>query len=140
MVVMDPYESKARMRFIVIVFLKGLSAKANTFIDTTTSLYFVSKEFVMANVFYKDCKTDPKLAIRVANEQRISTTKLCCLSVFIIDGREFTDLQFRVLPHFKSSDIILGLLALKKLNVFIHLNSNNFTMGDFTLNCNRETR
>ena len=44
-------------------------------------------------------------------------TKVFCPTVFAIDGHEFTDLQFRVLPHFRDSDIILGLLALKKLKV-----------------------
>ncbi len=31
----------------------------------------------------------PKLYIRVANEQRISTTKVFCPTVFTIDGHEF---------------------------------------------------
>ena len=140
MVVMDPYEAKALMRFNAIFVLNGLSAKAYTLIDTTTSLNFVSKEFVVANSFYKDCKTAPKLVIRVANEQRISTTKVFCSSVLTIDGYEFTDLQFRVLPRFKSSDIILGLPGLKQLNVVIHPSLNTFIMGDFTINCSRETR
>ena len=58
--------------------------------------------------FFKKCKTAPKLAKRVASEQRISTTKVFCPSLVTIDGHEFTDLQFRVLPRFKSSDIILN--------------------------------
>ncbi len=82
-------------------------AKANTLIDTAASLHFMSKEFVMANGFCKDCNTAPKLAIRVASEQRISTTKVFCPSIFTINGHEFTGLQFRDLPHLKSSDIIL---------------------------------
>ena len=82
-----------------------------------------------------------KFAIRVvASEHRISTTKVFCPSVFTIDGHEFTDLQFRFLPHFKSFDIILGLPALKQLNVLIYPSLNTFTMGDFTINCNRESR
>jgi hypothetical protein len=121
MVVMDPYEAKSLMRFNAIVVLNRLSAKADTLIDTAASLNFVSKKFVITNGFYKDYKTSPKLAIRVASEQRISTTKVFCPSVFIIDGHEFTDLQFRVLPHFKSSDSILGLPTLKQLNVFFIL-------------------
>jgi hypothetical protein len=63
-----------------------------------------------------------------------------CPSVFSIDGHEFTDLQFRVLPHFKISNIILRLPVLKQLNVFIQHSLNTFTMGDFTINCNRKTR
>jgi hypothetical protein len=34
----------------------------------------------------------------------------------------------------------LELPALKQLNVVIHPRLNTFTMGDFTVNCNRETR
>ena len=74
MVVMDPYEAKALMRFNARVVFNGLPAKSDTLIDTAALLNFVSKEFVMANGFYKDCKTTLKLAIRVASEQRISTT------------------------------------------------------------------
>jgi hypothetical protein len=124
------------------LFLNELSAKAHTLIDTTTSLNFVSKEFVMANGFYKYCKTvSPKLATRVASEQCISTNKMFCPSVFTIDVHDFNDLQFRVLPHYnKSPDIILGLPALKQLNVVIHPSLNTFTTGYFTINCNRELR
>ena len=50
------------------VILNGFSAKAHTLIGKAASLNFVSKEFVMANVFDKDWKTAPKLAIRVASE------------------------------------------------------------------------
>jgi hypothetical protein len=63
-----------------------------------------------------------------------------CPLVFTIDGHAFTDLQLRVLPHFKSSDIILGLLALKQLNVVIHPSLSIYTMGDFSINFNRESR
>ena len=118
------------MRLTASVSYNGLSSKADTLIDTTASLNFVSKDFVVTNGFYKDCKTVPKLSFLVASEHRISTTKLFCPTMFTIDGHDFTDLKFRVLPHFKGSDIILGLPALKKLEVAIHPNLNSFTMGD----------
>ena len=38
MVAMDPYEAEAFMRFNATVAFNGLSAKADTLIDTTTSL------------------------------------------------------------------------------------------------------
>ncbi len=56
-----------------------------------------------------------KIVIRVANEQRMSTNKIFRPIAFTIDGHELSRLQFRVLPHFKSSSIILGLLAIKDL-------------------------
>ncbi len=61
-------------------------------------------------------------------------------SILSINGHEFNDLQFRVLSHFKSSCIILGLLALKQLGVVIHPSLNIFSMGNFTINCNQEAR
>jgi hypothetical protein len=126
---MGPYEREALVRFIEFVSLDILSVKADTHIDTKTSLNFVSKDLVMANDFYKDCKITLELAIRVASEQRISTTKVFCPSVFTIDGQELTNSQFRVLPHFKSSDIVLGLLALKQTGVVIHPSQNTFLRG-----------
>ena len=51
MVVMDPYEAEALIRFNATVVLNGLLAKADTLIDTTASLNFVIKEFVMTNGF-----------------------------------------------------------------------------------------
>ena len=63
-----------------------------------------------------------------------------CPTVFTIDGHDFTDLQFRALRYFKGSNIILGLPTLKKLEVVIHPNLNSFTMGDYTIQCNRESR
>ncbi len=82
-----------------------MSLKSDTLIDTAASLNFVSKEFVMANGFYKDLKTAPKLSILVASEHRISTTKAFCPTVFTNDGHEFTSFKFRVLPPFKGSDV-----------------------------------
>jgi hypothetical protein len=73
--IINLYEAEALMRFIATMPYNGLSLKADTLIDTAASLNFVSKEFAVTNGFCKDCKTTPKLAIRVANEHRISTTK-----------------------------------------------------------------
>jgi len=111
MVVMDPYDAKSLMRFNATAILNRLSIKAYALIHTSASLNFVSTEFVMANGLYQICKAAPKLAIRVGCEQRSSTTRVFCPSDFTIDGHEFTDLQFFVLPHFKSLDFILGLLV-----------------------------
>ncbi len=86
MVIMYPYQAEALMRFIASVSYNELSSKAGTRIDTATSLNFVSKEFVTANGFFKDCKSAPMQSIRVASEQRIS-------KVFTIDVQEFADIQ-----------------------------------------------
>jgi len=96
MVVMDLYEAKAQMRFNATVYLNELSVKAHTLIDTAASLNFVSKDFIMTYGFYTDCKTAPKLYIRVAIEHRISENNVFCPLVFTTDGHEFNDLQLRV--------------------------------------------
>ena len=74
MVIMDPCKPEALMRLAASVSLNGLSTKADTLVKTTSSPDFDGKEFVMANSFYKDCKSAHKLAIRVDSEQRNSTT------------------------------------------------------------------
>jgi hypothetical protein len=140
LVIVDPYEAETLIRFNADLSYSGLSSEAYALIDTADSLIFVSKDFVVTNGFYKDCKIFPKLSIRVSSEQRISTSKLFCLTMFTIDGHDFTDLQFRVLPHFKGPDIVLGLPAVKKLEVAIHPNLNSFTIGDYIVQCNRESR
>ena len=138
-IIIDPCQPEALMQFTTLVSLNGLSTKTGSLIDTTYSLNFVSKEVVMATDFYKDRKTTLNVAKRVASEQYFSTTKQFCPSAFTIDKHKFTYLQFRVLPHFKSTYNILGLQAFKQLDVVIHPSLNTFTMGNFTINCNRES-
>ena len=69
-----------------------MSAKTHTLIDTAILISFVSKEFVMADGFYEDCKTASKLALRVAIGQHISMTRVFGPSVFTLDGHEIVDL------------------------------------------------
>ena len=107
-------------------------------INTAASLNFVSKKFLNANGIFKYCKEAFKIVVRVANEQRIVMDKVFFPTVFIIDGHEFTGLQFRVMPHFKSSDIILRLPALRDHDVTIHISSNEFTVKHATVACHRE--
>ena len=90
MVIMDPYEGEALVRFTAFVSNRGLTSKPNTLMDTSTSLNFVSKELVTDNGFYKKCKTTPKPSIRVAKEKRTFTTNMFCPSAFAIDGYKFT--------------------------------------------------
>ena len=85
LVIMNPYEAENLMRFTASVPYNVLSSEADTLIDTAASLNFVSKNCVVTNGLYKDCKTVPKLSIQVASEQRISMTKMFCLAVFTIE-------------------------------------------------------
>ena len=94
----------------------------------------------MYDGFCKDCKTTPNLYIRVASKHRISLTRVFCSSDFTINGHDFTNLKLSFLPSFQSSYILLGFPALKRLEVVIHRDINSFTMRDFTIQCNRESR
>ena len=55
LVIMNPYEAEAIIRFTATMYLNGLSSKGDTLIDTAASLNLVSKEFGMINGFYEDC-------------------------------------------------------------------------------------
>ncbi len=57
------------------------------------------------------------------------TDKIFCPSSFDIEGLDYSNPQFRVLPHFKSSDFILGLPALQDLDMIIHPSANEFTIA-----------
>ena len=53
LVIMNPYEAEALMKFTASMSCNGLSSKACTLIDTTTYLDFVSnKDFDTTNDFY----------------------------------------------------------------------------------------
>jgi hypothetical protein len=69
MVLMNPCEAEALMRLTAMVSCNRLSVNADIIIETAASSNFVSKEFVMANGFYIDCNTIPKLSNRVASDR-----------------------------------------------------------------------
>ena len=82
------------MLLTVTMSLSGLSSKANDLIDTVAFLNCESKEFVISNRLYKDCKIVPRFSIRVASERRISKTKCSRRVVLTTGGHEFTGLYF----------------------------------------------
>ena len=50
---MYPIDHYSLMQFIVVMSQDNLTSKADTLIDTATSLNFVSKKFLNSNGFYK---------------------------------------------------------------------------------------
>ena len=64
------------MRFTAILSYNGLFVKVDTLIDIEASLNHVSKEFIMANSFYKACKTTPKLSFE-GLESKVSLKLKC---------------------------------------------------------------
>jgi hypothetical protein len=66
LVVINLLEDHSLMQFTVVVSQENLTSKANTLVDTRTSLNFASKQFLNANSFYKYYKVAPKLVVRVS--------------------------------------------------------------------------
>jgi len=76
LVVMNPLENHSRMRFTQEI----LTSKANTLIDTATSLNFMSKKLLNANEFYKYCKAAPKIVVKAANKRAANLNRKNILS------------------------------------------------------------
>ena len=91
MVIMNPVEKVSLVRFTAVVSQESISSKADTLIDTAASLNFVSKRFLNANGFYKYCKAAPKIAVRAANEQRISTDNVFVRLLLPLKDPNFLD-------------------------------------------------
>ena len=104
-------------------------------IDSTTPLNFVSQRFFIRNDLVGKCVRGPKIAIRIANEQRISTNKSFSSTCLFIHQIKFTGLTFSVLPHLKCVDFIFGLPALNTLQMSIQPSNNSVMINDRSFPC-----
>ena len=112
---MCPNQSEPLMRIPVLINNHDVDA----LIYNAASLNFISKTFIDNNSLNSHCSNTSKVAVRVANSQRIASHKIFIPSSFIINGIDYGGLQFRVLPHLKCADVILGLPGQKELNMII---------------------
>ncbi len=71
----------------------------NVSIDSATTLNFLSQELFIRNGLVGKCVRGPKIAVRIANEQRISTNKSFSPTSLFSHQIKFTGLAFTVLPH-----------------------------------------
>ena len=94
-------------------------------IDSATSLNFVSQDFLTRNNLLGKYIRGPKIVVRIANEQRISTNKTFSPISVSIGQKKFTGLNFTVLPHLKCVNFICGLPAMKELNMSIQPANNS---------------
>ena len=135
-VIMDPNEPEPLMR----VETRFEDIDVSALIDSAATLNFVSKEFVDAHGLQKNCKQVPKMTVRVANSQRISTTKIITPEKLIINNKNYSNIQFRVLPHLKCADVILGLPALKDMDMTINVKKKTVNLGGVEVPCTQEDR
>jgi hypothetical protein len=109
-------------------------------IDSTTTLNFASQDFSTRNNLFGKCIRGPKIVVRIANEQRISTNKTFSPIRVSIVQKKVTCLTFTVLPHIKCDDFIFNLPAMKELNMSIQPSNNSVLIGDMTFACDSQPR
>ena len=116
---MDPNQPEPLLKITIFIEQNSLQFYTNVLIDSTTTLNFVSQDFLTRNNLLGKCIRGPKIVVRIANEQRISTNKTFSPIHVSIGQIKFLGLNFTVLPHLKCVDLIFGLPAMKALNMSI---------------------
>ena len=98
-VIMNPDHPEPLMRVPV----KINDQETDALIDNAATLNFVSKSFIDEHKFHEFCAKAPKVAVRVANSQRVASWKVFVPKSLIINGTDYSGIQFRVLPPNSSS-------------------------------------
>jgi hypothetical protein len=86
------------------------------------------------------CIRGPKIVVRIANEQKTSTTKTFSPSDVSLGQNKFIGLSFIVLPRLKCVDFIFGLPAMKELNMSIQPSKDMVLVGDLPFVCESQPR
>ena len=73
--IMDPNEPEPLMKLPISIEHDSLQYDTSVLIDSAPTLNFVSQEFLIRNGLVGKCVRGPKIEVRIANEQRISTNK-----------------------------------------------------------------
>ena len=131
LIIMDSNELEPLMKLPISLDYDSLRDDTSVLIDSTTTLNFVSQEFGLVG----KCVRGPKIAARIANEQRISTSKSFSPTSLVIHQIKFTCLTFTVLPHLKCVDFIFGLPALKPLQMSIQPFNKSVMIKDRSFLC-----
>ena len=109
-------------------------------VDNAATLNFISKEFVESNDLMQHCKPAPKVAVRVANSQRLSATKILVPEHLTINDIDYLGIQFYVLPHMKCADLILGLPAQKAMDMIIRPKDEVISIAGVDVHCIPQVR
>ncbi len=104
---MYPNQPDSLMKLPISIEENSLQFHTNVLIDCI--LNFVSQDFLTRNNLLGKFIRGSKIAVRIANEQRICTNKTCSPIHVSIGQKTFTGLNFIVLPHLKCVDFIFGL-------------------------------
>ena len=110
---MDPNQREPFMKLPISIEQDSMQYHTSVLIDSTTTLNFASQDFLTLNNLLGKCIRGPKLVVRIATQQRISTTKTFSPNNVSLGQKKFTGLSFTVLPHLKCVDFIFGLPSMK---------------------------
>ena len=80
--IMDPNEPEPLMKLPISIEYDSLRYDTSVLIDSAATLNFVSQEFLIGNGLVGKRVRGPKIAVRIANKQHISTNKSFHLQVF----------------------------------------------------------
>jgi len=73
--IMDPNQPEPLMKLPISIEQDSMPYHTTVLIDSTTTLNFVSQNFLTRNNLLGKCIRGPKNVVRIANEQRVSTSK-----------------------------------------------------------------
>jgi hypothetical protein len=137
---MDPNEPEPLMKLLISIEYGSLRYDTSVLIDSAATVNFVSQEFLTRNGLMGKCVRGPNIAVRIANEQCISTNKSFSPTSLFIHQIKFSSLTFTVLPHFKCVDFSFGLPALKTLQMSIQPSNNSVVINDRSFPCESQPR
>jgi hypothetical protein len=127
--IIDPNQREPLMKLPISIEQDSMQFHTSVLIDSATTLNFVSREFLTRNHLFGGCIRGPKIVVRIANEQRISTTKKFSPTIVSLDQKKFPGRIFTVLPLLKCVDFFFGLPAMKELNMSIQSSKDMVLIG-----------
>ena len=132
--ILDPDQPEPLMKLPIVV----NNTEMDALLDTAATMSFVSENFVKTHSLTS--RRAEKLAVRVANGSRINSTRVVHLDAVRIGQKLYDNLSFRVLPHLKAADLVLGLPTLKQLGIMIHPAECSVTIKEEKIPCHLEER
>jgi len=109
-------------------------------IDSSTTLNFVSQDFLIRNNLLEKCNRGPKIIVQIANEHRMFTRKTFSPTNVSLGQKMFPSIIFTCLPHLKCVDFIFGLVAMKELNMSVQPSNDLVLIGDIPFPCESQPR
>ncbi len=82
--IMDPNQPSPLMKLPISIEHDSIQFHTTVLVDSATTLNFASQDFLTRNNLSSKCVSGPKIVVRIANEQRISTTNFFFLIMCLL--------------------------------------------------------